>query len=141
MDTTIESLRQLHPSALQDLPPFVDDYHPDSDLLLDWDIFITALAKSPRLSSGGPSAMVFELLQDCFTPEDLTSGFDLLFQLCSHIACGHLSSPVARILGVSRLLALEKDSGGASDRSRRDIVSSGGMFHISPVLRCVCSPL
>ncbi|KAL2643274.1 hypothetical protein R1flu_010861 [Riccia fluitans] len=56
--------------------------------------------------------MVFELLRDCFTPEDSTSGFDLLFQLCSHIARGHLPSPTARILGASWLLALEKYSGG-----------------------------
>ncbi|KAL2649812.1 hypothetical protein R1flu_017940 [Riccia fluitans] len=56
--------------------------------------------------------MVFELLWDCFTSEDSISSFDLLFQLCSHIAREYLSSPAARILRASRLLALEKDAGG-----------------------------
>ncbi|KAL2630334.1 hypothetical protein R1flu_015020 [Riccia fluitans] len=56
--------------------------------------------------------MVFELLRDCFIPEDFASGFDLLFQLCTHVAQGHLSLAAARLLGPSRLLAIEKDSGG-----------------------------
>ncbi|KAL2632598.1 hypothetical protein R1flu_004077 [Riccia fluitans] len=56
--------------------------------------------------------MVFELLRDCFIPEDSASGFDLLFQLCTHVAQGHLSLAAARFLGASRLLAIEKDSGG-----------------------------
>ncbi|KAL2649469.1 hypothetical protein R1flu_017597 [Riccia fluitans] len=71
-----------------------------------------ALARSPRLSSGGPSGMVFELLRDCFTLEDLASGFDLLFDLCTHIAQGRVSPSTAYLLGASRLLALEKPSGG-----------------------------
>ncbi|KAL2653717.1 hypothetical protein R1flu_021845 [Riccia fluitans] len=56
--------------------------------------------------------MVFELLRDCFIPKDSTSGFDLLFQLCTHVAQGHLSLATARLLGASRLLAIEKDSCG-----------------------------
>ncbi|KAL2635415.1 hypothetical protein R1flu_006894 [Riccia fluitans] len=56
--------------------------------------------------------MVFELLRDCFTPEDLASGFDLLFELCTHIAQGRVSPSMAYLLGASRLLALEKPSGG-----------------------------
>ncbi|KAL2643392.1 hypothetical protein R1flu_010979 [Riccia fluitans] len=56
--------------------------------------------------------MVFELLLDCFIPEDSASGFDLLFQLCTHVAQGHLSLAAARLLGASCLLAIEKDSGG-----------------------------
>ncbi|KAL2643240.1 hypothetical protein R1flu_010827 [Riccia fluitans] len=55
--------------------------------------------------------MVFKLLWDCFTPEDPASGFDLLFNLCTHIAQGRLSAPTAYLLGASRLLALEKPSG------------------------------
>ncbi|KAL2653584.1 hypothetical protein R1flu_021712 [Riccia fluitans] len=56
--------------------------------------------------------MVFELLRDCFTPEDLASGFDLLFDLCTHIAQGRVFASTAYLLGASRLLALEKPSGG-----------------------------
>ncbi|KAL2644378.1 hypothetical protein R1flu_011965 [Riccia fluitans] len=71
-----------------------------------------ALARSPRLSSGGPLGMVFELFRDCFTPEDPTSGFNLLFELCTHIAQGRVSSSMAYLLGASCLLALEKPSSG-----------------------------
>ncbi|KAL2611673.1 hypothetical protein R1flu_023365 [Riccia fluitans] len=71
-----------------------------------------ALARSPRLSSGGPSSMVFELLHDCFTPEDPASGFNLLFDFCTHSAQGRVSPSTAYLLGASRLLDLEKPSGG-----------------------------
>ncbi|KAL2611066.1 hypothetical protein R1flu_022758 [Riccia fluitans] len=56
--------------------------------------------------------MIFELLCDSFTPEDPASGFDLLFDLCTHIAQGRLSTPMAYFLGASCLLALEKPSRG-----------------------------
>ncbi|KAL2624426.1 hypothetical protein R1flu_008671 [Riccia fluitans] len=56
--------------------------------------------------------MVFELLRDCLTLEDPTSGFDLLFDLCTHIAQGQVSPSMAYLLGASRLLTLEKPSGG-----------------------------
>ncbi|KAL2653409.1 hypothetical protein R1flu_021537 [Riccia fluitans] len=56
--------------------------------------------------------MVFELLRDCFTPKDPTSGFDLLFNLCNHIAQGRFSAPTAYLLGASCLLALKKPLGG-----------------------------
>ncbi|KAL2629623.1 hypothetical protein R1flu_014309 [Riccia fluitans] len=56
--------------------------------------------------------MVFELLRDCFTPEDPASGFDLLFDVCTHIAQGRLFAPTTYLLGASHLLALEKPLGG-----------------------------
>ncbi|KAL2610235.1 hypothetical protein R1flu_028808 [Riccia fluitans] len=56
--------------------------------------------------------MVFELLRDCFTPEDPACDFDLLFDLYTHIAQGRLFAPTAYLLGASCLLALEKPSGG-----------------------------
>ncbi|KAL2634242.1 hypothetical protein R1flu_005721 [Riccia fluitans] len=56
--------------------------------------------------------MVFELLRDCFTLEDPASGFNLLFELCTHIGQGRVSPSMAYLLGASRLLALEKPSGG-----------------------------
>ncbi|KAL2614144.1 hypothetical protein R1flu_025836 [Riccia fluitans] len=56
--------------------------------------------------------MVFELLRDCFTPEDPASSFDILFDLCIHIAQGRVSASTTYLLGASHLLALEKPSGG-----------------------------
>ncbi|KAL2634830.1 hypothetical protein R1flu_006309 [Riccia fluitans] len=44
-------------------------------------------------------------------PEDHASGFDLLFDLCTHIAQGRVSTSMVYLLGASRLLALEKPSG------------------------------
>ncbi|KAL2612370.1 hypothetical protein R1flu_024062 [Riccia fluitans] len=56
--------------------------------------------------------MVFELVRDCFTLEDPTSGIDLLFDLCTHIAQGRLFASMAYLLGASCLLALENPLGG-----------------------------
>ncbi len=39
-----------------------------------------------HLLASGLFGMVFEHLWDCFQPENSTSGFPQLFQLCSHIA-------------------------------------------------------
>jgi hypothetical protein len=76
---TIVALRHLHPLAKVDLPPFVDDFHPNTNLVLDREAFIYALTCSPHLSSNGPLGMVYELLQDCFVPDDFTSGFVFFF--------------------------------------------------------------
>jgi hypothetical protein len=61
-----------------------------------------------HLLASGHSGMVFEHLQDCFHLKDLVSEFPKLFQLCSHIAQGHIPPQIACVLGVARLLALTK---------------------------------
>jgi len=71
----IVALRHLHTLAKVDLPPFVDDFHLKTNFVLDGEAFIYALTCSPHLSSNGPLGMVYELLQDCFVPDDFTSGF------------------------------------------------------------------
>jgi len=73
---TITTLRHFHPLAEVDLPPFVNNFHPKMDLVLDRKAFIYALTHSPCLSSSGPLGMVYELLRHCFVPDDFTSGFD-----------------------------------------------------------------
>jgi len=47
---TIVALCHLHPLAEVDFPPFVDDFHPKTDFVLDTNAFIFALACSSRLS-------------------------------------------------------------------------------------------
>jgi len=59
----------LHLLAEVDLPPFVDDFHLETKVILDQKTFISILACSPHFSFGGPSNMVYELLQNYFVPK------------------------------------------------------------------------
>ncbi len=77
---TIVAFCHLHPLAKVDLHPFVDNFHLETNLILDREAFIYALTCFPRLSSSGPSAMVYELLQDCFVPNDFVSGFNFFLK-------------------------------------------------------------
>ncbi len=70
------ALHHFHPLVKVDLPPFVDDFNPELNLILDREAFIYALMHSPHLSSNNPLNMVYELLQYCFVPDDFASGFD-----------------------------------------------------------------
>ncbi len=56
--------------------------------------------------------MVFEHFQNDFHPKDSASGFSQLFQLCSHIAQGHMPCQIAHIFRATRLLAMTKPLGG-----------------------------
>jgi hypothetical protein len=55
---------------------------------------------------------VYEFLQDYFVLDDFTNDFDLIFEICEHIICGHVPPLVSHLLVASRLLALEKQIGG-----------------------------
>jgi hypothetical protein len=83
-DTT-NVLHLFHPFAEVDFFPFVDDFHLETKVTLDQEAFIFALIRSPRLSSGGPSGMVYEFLRNCFVLDDSASGFDLFSKVCGHI--------------------------------------------------------
>jgi hypothetical protein len=109
---TIATLRHFHPLADVDLPPFVDDFHPNTDLVLDRKAFIYALTHSPHLSFGNPLGMVYELLLDYFVLHDFASGFDFFFEIRGHIACGHVLPLISHLLVALRLLALEKQARG-----------------------------
>jgi hypothetical protein len=73
---TIMALHHFHPSVEVDLPPFVDNFHPKIDLVLDIEAFIFALTRSPHLSFNGPSNMVYEFLRDYFVLNNCATGFD-----------------------------------------------------------------
>ncbi len=77
---TIATFRHLHPLIEVDLPPFVDDFHPKMDCVLDKEAFIFTLTHSPHLSFDGPSGVVFELWRDCFVPDDSIGGFDFFLR-------------------------------------------------------------
>jgi hypothetical protein len=71
----------FHSLVEVDHPPFVDDFHPEMEVTLDWEAFVFALAQLPHLFFDGPLGMVYELLWDCFFLNDLASGFDLFFDV------------------------------------------------------------
>ncbi len=72
------------------------------DLVLDREAYNFVLMCSPCLSSNGPLSMVYELLQDCFILDDYTScGFDLFFEICGRIACGHVPPTISHLLVTS----------------------------------------
>jgi hypothetical protein len=59
---TTTTFHLFHPSTKVGLPIFVNDFHPKTKVTLDWETFISILARSPRLSFTGPSNMMYELL-------------------------------------------------------------------------------
>jgi hypothetical protein len=67
-------LHLLHPPTKVDIPPFVDDFHLEIEVTLNWETFVYALVHSPHLSSDGLSSMVYELLREYFVPNDSASG-------------------------------------------------------------------
>jgi hypothetical protein len=52
--------------------------------------------------------MVYELLQKKFVLDDSTSGFDLFFKICEHIARGHVPPLILCSFSTSQFLILEK---------------------------------
>jgi hypothetical protein len=66
----------------------------------------------PNLSTSNISGMVFKQLQKKIHPKDSVNGFPQRFQLCSHIAQGHISHQNAHILEVTCLLTMTKPLGG-----------------------------
>jgi hypothetical protein len=79
---------------------------------LDRETFISTLTRSPHLSSDDPLGMVYELLWDCFVPNDYVNGFDFFFEICGHIIRGHVPPSLSHLLVASQLLALEKQTRG-----------------------------
>jgi hypothetical protein len=59
------ALHHLHPLAKVDIAPFVDDFHLETNLILDSKTFIYASTRSPHSLS-----MAYELLRDCIVPND-----------------------------------------------------------------------
>jgi len=53
----------------------------------------------------------FKYLQNYFHLKDLMSGFPLLFQLCFHIAQGHIPCQITHVFGVVHFLAMTKPLG------------------------------
>jgi hypothetical protein len=98
----------FHPPAKIDFPPFVDDFHPKTEVTLDHETFVSTSAHSPHLFPNVFSGMMYELLQDCFVLDDYANAFDLFFKVCGHIARGRVPPLIQRLLSTFRFLALEK---------------------------------
>ena len=107
-DATVVGLRALHRGAPGPLPSFIEDYVPSHAFVLDRECFIQALRTSPIHSSAGVFGGVFEHYRDALDPATPASGFDLLFQVAARVARGDIRASIARLLGASRLIALQK---------------------------------
>ena len=80
--------------------------------ILDRECFVRALRTTASHSSASVFGGVFEHYRDVLDPADPASGFDLLFHLASRVAQGGILTSLARMLGTSRLVALQKLLGG-----------------------------
>jgi len=72
---TIMAFHHFHPSVEVDLPPFVENFHPKTNIVLDKKNIYFCLTHFPCFSSNDPSGVVYELLWDYSIPNDSTSGF------------------------------------------------------------------
>jgi hypothetical protein len=75
-------------------------------------LFVQALTIISHLFSSGLSRMVYEHLLRCFILEDPSLRFLKLFQDAATVAHGDIPRSVALVLGVSKLLAMEKNTYG-----------------------------
>jgi hypothetical protein len=91
---------------------FLENYELDQDFELFFDFLKLTFQSMPHLSVIGLFRMVFEHLQRCFHPEDSMSEFPQLFQLCFHIAKGHIAPQIAHVLSTVCLLTMNKPLGG-----------------------------
>jgi hypothetical protein len=107
---TIKVFYLFHLLAKVNLPSFIDDFHLKMEVILNWEAFVFTVAHSPWFSSDGLSSMVYELLWDCFVPNDFANGFELFFEVCEHIAWGHVPASILCLYSTFQLLTLEKQS-------------------------------
>jgi len=61
---TMGILRLFHPLVEVDIPPFIDDFHLETEVTLNREAFVFALVHSLHLSSSGPLGMVYELFYE-----------------------------------------------------------------------------
>ncbi len=104
---TITNLHHFHLLTKVDLPPFVDNFYPERDFVLHKKVFIYALAWSPHLSFGSLLDMVYEFW-DYLVFNDYACGFDFIFEICGHIAYGHVPPLISCLFVASWLLILNK---------------------------------
>jgi len=107
---TMRVFHLFHLLAEVDLPPFIDDFHLKIKIILNQRTFISALVRPPHFSSGGPLGMVYELLQNYFVPNYFTNGFNFIFEVCGHIAQGHVPFLLSCLFTTSQFLTSKKKS-------------------------------
>ncbi len=66
----------------------------DRDYFKSKSIYLS-LGSFTTFSSGGLLNMLYEPLWYCFVPNDSTSGFDLFFKICGHIAQSHVPPSIS----------------------------------------------
>jgi hypothetical protein len=106
----VATVRQLHHLPSNHVPPFIFDFVLNHTFVLDRILFAQTLAIVHYLSSGGLFGMVYEHHSSSFILEDASLKFSKLFQTIAIVTCGDILRSVALMLGVSKLLAMVKDT-------------------------------
>jgi hypothetical protein len=106
----VVALRQLHPLPSKHVPPLIFYFQPKHTFVLDKTLFVQALTIVPHLTLGGISKMVYDHLSKCFILENPYLGFSKLFQVVAIVAQGDILMLMALMLGVIKLLVMEKDT-------------------------------
>jgi hypothetical protein len=129
-DTTF-ALTTLHSESDGYFPFFLEDYELDQDFKLSSNSFKLTFQCMSHLSTSAPFGIIFEHLVNYFHPEDFASGFPQLFQLCFHIAQGHIPPQIACVFGVAHLLTMAKPSGGiCSIAVGKHYIDSQAVFYV-----------
>jgi hypothetical protein len=83
--------------------------------------------------------MMFEHLQNLFRLRNYMNGFSQLFQLCCHIAQGHIPHQIAHLLGAPSLLTLTKPSSEMSHCYSADMILIHKPHFMPLILWCFCN--
>ncbi len=66
--------------------------------------------------------MAYELLWDCFVPNDFVNVFDYFLKICKHVTHGHVPPLISRLFVALWLLALDKQVGGVWSIVIREVI-------------------
>jgi hypothetical protein len=84
------------------------DFHPEMEVTLDWEIFISTLFHSPHIFFDGPWVWCMNFYKIVLVLDNYVNGFDLYFKVCAHIVQGHVSPSVSHLFSASWFIVLEK---------------------------------
>ncbi len=101
-----DTIVALHPFPSNLVHPFIFDFKPEHNFILDKTMVVQALAFAPHLSLNGLFGMVYEHISGCFILESPSSRFSELFQIVVVIIHGDIPRSMALVLKVNRLLTM-----------------------------------
>jgi hypothetical protein len=106
-DKTTRIFHLFHPLDEIDISFLINDFYFETNVILDWETFISTLTHSPHLFFRWPleyGVLTFTK----FVLDNFVNGFDLFFEVCRHITQGHVTTSILHFLFVFKLLRLKK---------------------------------